>query len=220
MVHGWFYTLHVSGLPADSIARGLEGIIRDADSRIRSGAKATPVGVLSSDNRDNWASNLSHLVSLSPQNQKTLDFISQSILVLSLDAQPNTLTVDGQLHTTRSTSANVGNRWYDKAFTLIVDSAARAGAMGEHSPCDALVPSIVAEYGLVEGIDSSQFSDTQHTPGDYRRLEWETDTFIEKQCTLAQTRANAIIANSDDSVLWFSDYGADWIKGVGQEYFP
>ncbi|KAF9052498.1 acyltransferase ChoActase/COT/CPT [Hymenopellis radicata] len=217
MIHGWFYTLHVSGLSVDSIARGLEGIIHDADSRIRSGAKAVPVGVLSSDDRDNWASNLSHLVSLSPQNQKTLDFISQSLLVLSLDAQPNTLTIDGQLHAIRSTSANVGNRWYDKAYTLIVDSAARAGAMGEHSPCDALVPSIVAEYGLVEGIDSSQFSDTQHPLGDYSRLEWETDTLIEEQCATAQTRANAIIANSDDNVLWFSDYGADWIKGVAKQ---
>ena len=30
----------------------------------------------------------------------------------------------------------------DKALTLIVDPSTRAGAMGEHSPCDVLVPSV------------------------------------------------------------------------------
>lgn len=219
MVHGWFYSVPVSSLSPSAIANHLESIVHDADYRLSHGDKAVPLGILSADHRDTWTSNLSHLISLSPSNKDTLDYISQSLLVLSLDSHPNALTVDGHLRAIRSTFQNVSNRWFDKAFTLIVDPAARAGAMGEHSPCDALVPSIVAEYGLIEGIDLSQFADMQPMKG-WQRLEWVTDKHIEEQCVEAQERADALIANSDDSVLWFTDYGADWIKGVGTDSPP
>lgn len=217
MVHGWFYSLPVASLAPGAIAKRLESIIHDADLRLHSGEEAVPVGVLSSDNRDTWSSNLSYLLSLSPQNQRTFDFLSQSLLVVSLDAHSHTLTTDGHLHAIRSTSGNVENRWFDKAFTLIVDPAARAGAMGEHSPCDALVPSIVAEYGIVEGIDEAQFSDDEPL-GEWARLDWVTDARVQEQCDEAYGRAKSLIENSDDSVMWFSDYGADWIKGVGQSH--
>ena len=61
--------------------------------------------------------------------------------------------LDAHLHKLRSTDLNVSNRLFEKVLMLIVDPSTRAGAMGEHSPCDALVPSIVAEYAIVEGVD-------------------------------------------------------------------
>lgn len=69
-----------------------------------------------------------------------------------LSTHPSQSTLDSHLHAIRSTPTNVCNRFFDKPFTLIVDPSTRAGAMGEHSPCDALVPSIVAEYGIVIGV--------------------------------------------------------------------
>ena len=68
--------------------------------------------------------------------------------------------LDAHLHKLRSTDLNVSNRLFDKALTLIVDPSTRAGATGEHSPCDALVPSIVAEYAIVEGVDLDAFQGT------------------------------------------------------------
>ena len=35
------------------------------------------------------------------------------------------------------------NRWFDKAFCLIVTNDGRAGVNGEHAPLDALVASII-----------------------------------------------------------------------------
>ena len=88
--------------------------------------------------------------------------------------------------------------------------------MGEHSPVDALVPSIVAEYSIVQGVEES-FSaapSENHSPG-WSRLEWDTDDRITAACTASYGNALRLIADSDNSVLWFEQYGSDWIKGEG-----
>jgi carnitine O-acetyltransferase len=96
--------------------------------------------------------------------------------------------------------------------------------MGEHSPCDALVPSIVADYAVTQSITPEAFSQPQPAPffsdrdSDIRgweRLDWVTDARIRAECIAAESRATSLIADSDDSVLWFSDYGAEWIKSIG-----
>jgi hypothetical protein len=97
--------------------------------------------------------------------------------------------------------------------------------MGEHSPVDALVPSIVCEYGVVEGVDAGMFpvagvgAEELGEEG-WERLEWVVDDKIEKECQRAEVDARALIADSDDSGLWFTDYGADWIKDVGTFSLP
>ena len=111
----------------------------------------------------------------------------------------------------------------DKPFSFIVDPLTRAGAMGEHSPVDALIPSIVAEYAIVQGVSDDSFvsspeavSDESPTPNGWRGLEWVTDGQIEREFTEAEEKAKAIIADSDDNVFYFSAYGADWIKAQSE----
>ena len=127
-------------------------------------------------------------------------------------------TLDSHLHSIRAHLFNFANRFYDKPFTLIVDPSARAGATGEHSPCDALVPSIVAEYAIVEGVDQAAFSNSPINGNsiNWERLDWVADDHIRRECAGASTRALNLIEDSDNSVLWFEGYGTDWIKGVGK----
>lgn len=135
---------------------------------------------------------------------------------------PNTQDeIDAHLHNIRSSHpAHPGhNRWHDKPLTLIVEANTRAGAMGEHSPVDALIPSIVCDYAVVQEIDENGFGG-QPTTADpletssprWRRLDWDTDEYIRRECTEAEDRARKIVEDSDNSVLWFTAYGADWIK--------
>jgi hypothetical protein len=49
----------------------------------------------------------------------------------------------------------------------------------------------------------------------WERLDWVTDKRIEVERVVAESRAKVLIANSDDSVLWFPNYGTDWIKSIG-----
>jgi hypothetical protein len=184
--------------------------------------------------------NLSHLTKLSPANAATITAVQQAILAVSLDdwtyphppstspstpapTTPSITEIDAHLHNTRS-SYRARNRWFDKPFTLIVESNARAGVTGEHSPVDALVPSIVAEYALVQAVDGDAFPSAVPPPlrdavvegvQGWRMLEWVTDEKIENECATAEERAAKVIDDSDDSVLWFEEYGSEWVKDVG-----
>lgn len=155
--------------------------------------------------------------------------IESSILALCLDnhtlgisplhSLPKSLReIDYHLHNARS-GLDARNRWFDKPITLIVESNARASVMGEHSPCDALIPSIVAEYALAEDLALDAFGhepSTSDTCNSLERLDWVVDDHIRAETLQAGERAKAIIADSDCSVMWFTNYGADWIKNTGQ----
>lgn len=162
----------------------------------------------------------SHTLGLHPHNSS---HNSRSPLAIDSPAE-----VDTHLHNIRS-SVNGRNRWFDKGYTLIVETNTRAGAMGEHSPCDALIPSIVADYAVTQSITPETFSQPEPAPfstdrdldiGGWERLDWVTDARIKAECIAAESRAKNLIADSDDSVLWFSDYGTEWIKSVGTSNCP
>ena len=89
--------------------------------------------------------------------------------------------------------------------------------MGEHSPCDALVPSIVFEYGVLQGVVSDSFSSSLDSDAiGWKRLNWEIDSYIEKEIQRVERETEELVGNSDDEGLWFADYGTDWIKNVGR----
>ncbi|KAL0574990.1 hypothetical protein V5O48_006978 [Marasmius crinis-equi] len=237
IVNNWFYSLSVyepDSTPQspilcrpETILSRLQAVVEDATARPGPGP---PVGVLSSDDRDSWASNLEYLLTLSPRNHDTHRAIVNSNMCLSLDSETHTIpsshsklppptgvsqqTLDSHLHFIRSVPSNVSNRFFDKPYSLIVDPSGRAGAMGEHSPVDALVPSIVAEYSIVQGVDedfSAAPSDSRATG--WARLDWDIDEKIVSACATSHENALRLIADSDDSVLWFENYGTSWMKG-------
>ncbi|OSX58854.1 hypothetical protein POSPLADRAFT_1151685 [Postia placenta MAD-698-R-SB12] len=244
LVHDWFYAVEVVDddsrfLSSDELERRLSAVVADVVARLENGEHAVPVCVLSADDRDRWTENLGHLLSLSPQNHAILRTIHHSLFALSLDhytyalpaggvtddALPTPCTVPevtAHLHNVRSGHAArpAHNRWYDKPFTLIVESNTRAGAIGEHSPCDALVPSIVAEYAVVQSIEQDAFGPfpgvTPHQVQGWERLDWVVDEHVERECITAEARAKAIVEDSDDGILWFDAYGTDWIKNTAR----
>ncbi|KIL67534.1 hypothetical protein M378DRAFT_122548 [Amanita muscaria Koide BX008] len=234
MVHNWFYTITVyhppdspSSLPRlmgpGEMEAQIRAVVLDVERRLASGETAVPIGILSADDRDQWAKNLSYLLSLSQTNKETYQTLLQCLMGLSLEhtthvlppgpsLDPEQQRLDAHLHTIRGTPLNAANRFYDKPFTLIVDPSTQAGATGEHSPCDALVPSIVAEYGIVQGVDVNAFSNSFAAATGWERLVWVTDDKILNDCTAAEESASKLMKDSDDSVLWFKEYGTDWIK--------
>jgi Choline/Carnitine o-acyltransferase len=154
----------------------------------------------------------------------SLDHTTYIIPPISLSSHKHTRTttqnaLDSHVHAIRGTNQNISNRFFDKPFTIIVDPSTRAGASGEHSPVDALVPSIVAEYGIVQGVDTEAFefrgTGNEVDGKGWERLDWVADEKMWKECQAATERANAIVNNSDDSVLWFDKFGSNWINSFG-----
>ncbi|CAA7266960.1 unnamed protein product [Cyclocybe aegerita] len=252
MIHDWCYSVVVYHPPdpenpkaplkllsPGEIEARLRAVVLDVEARLAHGEKAFPVGALSADERDYWARNLRYLLALSPKNRRSHQAIQHAIMGLSLEhtthiippslrhlhqRSSSQMSLDSHLHTIRGTTQNFSNRFFDKTFTLIVDPSTRAGAAGEHSPVDALVPSIVAEYGVVESVDAEAFklpatNRSQADEPSWERLDWVADKNLWKESRAAANRATKVLENSDDSVLWFEKYGTDWIKGMGNYKF-
>ncbi|KAG2074286.1 acyltransferase ChoActase/COT/CPT [Suillus decipiens] len=258
MLHDFVYAVRVceddrTPLPVQTIEDRIRAVVLDVIKRMESGENAVPVGVLTSDDRDRWAENYQHLLSLSPVNVSTFRVINESIMALSLDhytatpshyptptplssSQPSHTSIPeldsdaeihAHLHNTRS-PPRARNRFFDKSLTLSLERNTRAGAMGEHSPVDALVPSIVFDYGVISGIDSSAFLEPVPRPltleearvndggKGWTRLDWVIDEQIEIQIREAEGRAQASINNSEAGILEFGGYGADWISSVAR----
>lgn len=92
--------------------------------------------------------------------------------------------------------------------------------MGEHSPCDALIPSIIVDYSIAEHMDTAQFGEHNNlelgsTKG-WDKLEWVVDAKLEAEIERAKEDAKKMIADSEPSQLWFGEYGAEWMKTVGK----
>lgn len=189
-----------------------------------------------------YAQNREHLLSVSPVNRATLSTIETSLFTLSLDAHtlpprhPSDSTyaplvrpeVDAHVSNCASGGPSGLNRWYDKSLTVAVESNGRAGMMGEHSPCDALIPSIIVDYAIAEPIDPTAFELTAGaSEGDaiaagdkWKRLEWAVDATLLTEIEAAKERAVRLVADSDPSQLWFDEYGAEWMKTAGKSRSP
>ncbi|THH07379.1 hypothetical protein EW145_g3423 [Phellinidium pouzarii] len=239
ILHNWFYALdvcdsHGRGVNHRELERRIRDVVVDVDKRLASGEKAPAIGVLSSDERNNWAKNLGYLLSISQSNRKLMNVIEDSIMALSLDHYTYARTLGpapserkSHLHNIRS-GISAHNRWFDKGVSLIVENNTRAGMMGEHSPVDALVPSIVADFSLTEDMDADSewlplgsFAEHKTSePDSWERLDWVVNEYVLRKCVEAEDRAKAIIADSDDDVFWFMDYGCDWIRNTSKTDSP
>ena len=113
------------------------------------------------------------------------------------------------------------NRWFDKTISFSLETNTRLGMMGEHSPCDALIPSILGDFTVGVGMDPAFLSQNQIPDlGGWNHLEWDVDGTTLKACQRVQEEVKLSIQDSDDSVLWFEDYGVDWMRQVGEWMDP
>ncbi|PWN90766.1 acyltransferase ChoActase/COT/CPT [Acaromyces ingoldii] len=223
-----------TGLPLEDIERALYEIVADARK-----ADGPAVGVLTSDGRDEWARAREHLLT-SPTNAASMRSIEDSLFNVSLDSDVLTLpsdhagaphsatpdSVDAHARNTSGAGRGGHNRWFDKAMSLVVEPNGRAGLMGEHSPCDALIPSIVIDFCL--GVPSPKpheaFPSVPQTAEKgsgkgvkWSKLAWELDAQTEANIASASEAARKIAAGSDIGMLWYDEYGAEWIKKVGKQ---
>ncbi|KAG1876586.1 hypothetical protein DFJ58DRAFT_909822 [Suillus subalutaceus] len=78
--------------------------------------------------------------------------------------------------------------------------------------------SIVFDYGVIAGIDSSALSEPVARPltSEEARVSDVTDERIEARIREVEGRAQTSINNSEAGMLEFGEYGADWISSVAR----
>ena len=146
---------------------------------------STPIGILTSDHRDNWGRAYQELLK-DPLNKSSLEVIQKSLFILSLDdLVPDNDTYYNkschQLITGGGADFNTGNRWYDKTvqvrkyiprndmdyyintrytFQFIVGEQGINGLTYEHSPAEGQPIAVLTDYILGYIKKSPELTDT------------------------------------------------------------
>lgn len=198
----------------------LNAVVADLQERRQSGDLDPPVTVLTAGHRDRWATAY-EILEKDPFSLATLKAIQESLLVVSLDttySEPygsiNAHQISMKCHGTQPGH----NRWYDKCVNFIFDRNGSAGYVGEHSPCDALIPAFMMEYiakaaapePIKQDIRSTKTRGYQAQAHRLRFVNVGTKVLQlieEADKELAQTAAD-----SCSRQIRFENYGSDWIK--------
>uniref|UniRef100_A0A7G3AB42 Putative carnitine o-palmitoyltransferase 2 n=1 Tax=Lutzomyia longipalpis TaxID=7200 RepID=A0A7G3AB42_LUTLO len=91
-----------------------------------------PLGILTTENRNTWATLREHLESLSEKNRRGMEIVDSGIICLCLD-DLSYGDLDVAARTRDHLYANGPNRWFDKSISVVVSSDARTTVQFEHS---------------------------------------------------------------------------------------
>ncbi len=135
-------------LPETQLFGALSYIFRESE---KIGGAGVPVGILSSDNRDNWYAARKLLIE--GGNDDALREIETSLFTLSLDAERDEERGKGPLARAASFSIHgggpswaAGNRWFDKTIQVFVCGNGDNGMTYEHSPAEAVALMTVTNH--------------------------------------------------------------------------
>uniref|UniRef100_A0A1I7TYV2 Carn_acyltransf domain-containing protein n=1 Tax=Caenorhabditis tropicalis TaxID=1561998 RepID=A0A1I7TYV2_9PELO len=97
------------------------------------------IASLTTDRRTEWCANRQKFFLENKHNRRLLDLIETAQFVMSVDGDLNwgVESTEQLSKYMKDMLAGSGvNRWVDKTMNYAVDASGRAGATGEHSPCD------------------------------------------------------------------------------------
>ncbi|MEU5848613.1 choline/carnitine O-acyltransferase [Saccharopolyspora shandongensis] len=189
----------------DDLAAGLHEIMKSGAVRAETD---TSVGHLTTKARAEWAASREALLA-DPGNAVALDAIETALFCLCLEDFTPANTLDACDHLLHGDS---GNRWFDKAVSLIVFSDGTAGINVEHCGLD--------------GTTILNFVDTllQHEPEEGRAaqglpavdpIEFVLDADLRADVRAAAGAFKEYADNTATTTLSFEDFGANRAKQLG-----
>lgn len=172
----------------------------------------SPVGALTSENRDVWTDARAVLLNASPKNKAALEAIEASSFVICLDdASPVTLEERAHAYW----HGDGANRWYDKPLQFIVNDNGTSGFMGEHSMMDGTPTHRLNDYvnDLIfnNKIDLSEAAVRSDLP-EPQLLRFEITAEVQSEIDRAVSDFRAIIGAHELSVQAYQGYGKGLIK--------
>ncbi|KAF8158531.1 acyltransferase ChoActase/COT/CPT [Crassisporium funariophilum] len=195
---------------AAEIETQLNNIILHAGSA----PSSTPIGALTSDNRDLWADARAALLAASPsgKNAQLLKKIEGAMIVVALDDTKPVTRED------ISWSTWVGdgrNRWFDKHQLIVYDNG-RSGFLGEHSCMDGTPTLRMNEFmlaALASGkIDLGPAEVDSTTLPAVEELSFDVDGNVQKLVKDAEGRFDELVGKHDLHVLHYEGFGKNFTK--------
>ncbi|WP_239348075.1 choline/carnitine O-acyltransferase [Frankia sp. Cj5] len=193
----------------DDLVAGLHTIIKAAATRP---AWEEPVGHLTTKARAEWAASRQALLACHPGNADVFETIESALFCMCLeDFAPKDplMACDQLLH------GDSGNRWFDKAVSLIVFEDGTAGINVEHCSLDGttvlnFVDALVgaaAEERLAAGAEAEARGVPSVVP-----VEFVLDDDLRADVRAAAASFAAYRADTATAILSFGDFGANRAK--------
>ncbi len=192
----------------DEITAGLRAVLAAGAAPA---APGTAVGHLTTKARAEWAASRQALLDCDPGNAEKLDAVETALFCLCLeDTTPEgpREACDLLLH------GDSGNRWFDKALSLIVFGDGTAGLNGEHCRLDGttIVSFIDAVLGSsAEGHSRRSGAQTQGIPACVR-LDFVLDTGLRADVRAAAAAFAAYAADTASAVLSIEGFTSERAK--------
>jgi carnitine O-acetyltransferase len=195
----------------DELASGLRAVMREAET---GAAPRASVGHLTTKPRAEWAESRRALLACHPRNAEALDLIETALFCVCLEerAPGDALEACDQL-----LYGDSGNRWFDKALSLIVFADGTAGINVEHSRLDGativdFVDSVLGR-SLQERIRRSR-ARSEGAPR-FEPIVFELDAELEADVHAADASFAHAGAETTTAVLSFVDFGGIQAKELG-----
>jgi carnitine O-acetyltransferase len=192
--------------PAD-LEAGLRGIMRAA---AEPAAPGTSVGHLTTRARADWASSRQALLAHHPANADALEAVETALFCLCLE---ESAPADTQEACDRLLHGDSGNRWFDKAVSLIVFADGTAGINVEHCLLDGvtIVGMVDALLDWPAALRPPPPAAPQGVPP-VKAIGFELDDDLRADVQAAAESFAAYAADTATRVLSFEDFGADRAK--------
>lgn len=176
--------------------------------------KDIPIGVLTSENRDNWTKTR-EIILKDSSNQKSLDIIEKAAFVVCLDDSSPVTRHD---FSRQLWHGDGRNRFFDKALQFIVFDNGKAGFMGEHSMMDATPTSRLCEF-ILESIDKRTInfdaSDSLPDGPTPLKINFNLVPSVLEAIGKAENAFDNLIKDQDLKAVYCPQYGKNLIKKFG-----
>ncbi|ESY85974.1 carnitine O-acetyltransferase [Mesorhizobium sp. LNHC220B00] len=172
------------------------------------------LGALTTKARAEWAASREALCALDSANAQALDVVESALFCLCLEdfAPADThATCDQLLH------GNSGNRWFDKAVSLIVFADGRAGVNLEHCELDGIttVAFVDALLTASQRERSGQSGAIAQGPPLVERVEFVLNDALRKDVRGANDAFKDYSAGISTHLVCLPDFGSERIKALG-----
>ena len=182
--------------------------------------KPVKIGVLTADNRDNWAKAYQELIKNST-NHLSISEIQNSLFVVAIDREmplidDDTTTAEHTLVTGAGSSYNSGNRWFDKTVQFVIGSTGINGLTYEHCPAEGGPISVLSDFIIRNSIERDagklQLANGGESYEKPTLLSFKSSPQVDESIRVASENIDKLAADTEMGYLHFTAYGKNFIK--------
>ncbi|XP_059483056.1 carnitine O-acetyltransferase-like isoform X2 [Neocloeon triangulifer] len=219
MHNNHFFKVNVYGDHGGPISQG-QILAQLKDCVSNSKETAPPVGILTSEHRDNWAK-AHEILSQSAKNKAVFDAIETCLFLVCIDgppspaerAAPNKFTSAALKMTHGGGSlGNSGNRWFDKTIQFVFGPDGEVGLTYEHSPAEGQPIAVMMDHIVNYCAQQPRPQQPAIKFAKPLKLQFEVKSEVSGLIEQAKTNLDKLVDDLEMYSFAYTGYGKEYIK--------